>query len=288
MVAMRRILKLVAILAAIVVVVAGVSLFSIYEASQQVPEFYREAIAVEPAGQQPARDAFVAQATALASDLHRAGHWQTLFTADQINAWLALELEPHYPGLLPEGLRDPRIMIGDKLATVACRITRGDMSAVLSISVEVSLPEPNVMALRIRSVRAGAVPVPLAQVLDAISHAARALNLRLEWRKAHGDPVALVTFPRPGANSSEPLSLQAVELRDGELFVSGTIGVQPSIAKADKKSDSPPPAVAPAAAEPVAGETTTEASTSAETADAAEPADDQPVVGAAEKETRQK
>ena len=87
-----------------------------YEASQQVPEFYREAIAVEPVGQQPARDAFVAQATALASDLHRAGHWQTLFTADQINAWLALELEPHYPDLLPAERRDPRIMIRDKPA----------------------------------------------------------------------------------------------------------------------------------------------------------------------------
>ena len=113
--------------------------------------------------------------------------------------------------------------------------------------------------------------------------------LRLEWRKTHGDPVALITFPRPGPNSSEPLSLQAVELRDGELFVSGTIGVQPSVAKVEKADKSAPqPAVTPPSFEPAETEPAAETAQTAETGEAAEPADDQPLVGSAEKETRQK
>lgn len=240
-------------------------MLSVYEASQHVPEFYREAISLDPDDQQPARDEFVAQVAALASDLHRSGHWQSLFTADQINAWLALELATNYPELLRGGLHDPRISIRANEATIAGRYENGQMTAVLSLTVDAYLQEPNVLAVRIRRARAGALPVPLAQILDGISHAARQLNLRLEWRKTHGDPVALITFPRPHTSPSEPLNLQVIELRDDELFVSGTIGTPPGI-------------VSPARPEP--GEVPT---AQGETRPAA-----QPVVGTAEKETRQK
>jgi hypothetical protein len=223
---MRKASKIVAILAAVGVLTFGVSLFSIYEASRLVPEFYHEAISRDPIEQQEARDQFVVQATALASDLHRSGHWQSLFTADQINAWLALELATHYPDLLPDELRDPRISIRDREATIACRYESGGMAAVLSLTVDAYLHEPNVLALRIRRARAGALPVPLAQVLDSISHAARELKLRLEWRKIQGDPVALITFDKKGGEAFEGLNLEAVELREDELFVSGTNGAE--------------------------------------------------------------
>jgi hypothetical protein len=53
---------------------------------------------------------------------------------------------------------------------------------------------------------------------------ARVLNLRLEWRKSHGDPVALVTLPSPRDSDNEELSIETLEIRDGELFVSGSNG----------------------------------------------------------------
>ena len=271
---MRRITKTVAVLAAAAVVVVGVSLFSLYEAYQQVPAFYHEALAIDDAAQGPARDAFVAQATALASDLHRQGRWHTLFTAEQINAWLALELTSNYPDLLPLEWRDPRISLRAKEACLACRYTSGDMSTVLSLTLDASLSEPNVLALRIRSARAGALPVPLAKVLDSISHAAHELNLRLEWRRLDGDPVALISFPSAGPGASDHVNLEALELRDGELFVSGTIGPVPSNGIPDEKT----PAGSPTAANDQAPDTSPAA--------VADP--DQPLVGAAEKETRQK
>lgn len=261
----RRILKIVAIFSAVVLLTLGVSVFSIYEASQLVPEFYHEAISRDPAEQHDARDQFVAQATALASDLHRPGRWQSLFTADQINAWLALELAANYPDLLPGELRDPRVSIRRNEATIACRYASGEMAAVLSLTVDAALHKPNVLALRIRRARAGALPVPLAQVLDNISHAARELHLRLEWRKIQGDPVALITFSETRDDWLDGLHLQTVELREGELFVAGTNGgADPS--ESHEKLDAPPA--------PTAGQ---------------EPSEDaQPVVGSAEKETRQK
>ena len=71
------------------------------------------------------------------------------------------------------------------------------------------------------------------------------------------------------------------------MFVSGTIGLQPSVAKVEKKPE-PQPTVTPPSFEPAETESTPEADKTAETAEVAEPADDQPLVGTAEKETRQK
>ena len=107
----RKVSKIVVLVTAAVLMVGGLSLVAIYKAAQQVPQFYREAIALDPLEQQTARDEFVAQVTALASDLHRSGHWQSLFSAEQINAWLALELTANYPDLLRGGLHDPRVSI---------------------------------------------------------------------------------------------------------------------------------------------------------------------------------
>lgn len=257
---LRRTIAIVSTLAAVVVLVIGVSLFSIYEASQLVPEFYHEAVSREPDDQAEARDQFVAQATALASDLNASGRWQSLFTADQINAWLALELRSHYPELLPAEMREPRLALNDHEATIACRYTSGDMAAVLSLSVDVYLDVPNVLALRIRRARAGALPVPMTQVLDSISRVASQLELRLEWRKIHGDPVALIHFA--GKRGDAPkFDLQTVEVRDGALFLAGINHASPGGTPEPEQPSNP-------------------------TAQNDEP--DQPLVGSAEKETVQK
>ena len=261
---MRRVVKIASIVAAVAIVAGGTLAFLAYRASQLVPEFYRVALEEPPQGQSDARDAFVAQATALVSDLNSEGHWQSLFTAEQINAWLALELAASYPDILPLTLHDPRVSLGKKEATIGCRYQNGDVGAVLSLSFDAYLQEPTVVALRIRRARAGSLPVPLAQVLDSISHAARALNLRLEWRKSHGDPVALITLPQPRDARRSTMRLETLELRDGELFVSGTVG--------KVKTDASP--VVP---EPLRVPTANSESTL-----------DQPLVGSAEKQTRQK
>jgi hypothetical protein len=209
---------------AIVLAAGGLALWSGYRASQHVPAFYEAAIALKPSQQTAARDAFVAQATALAGDLQSDGRWQTLFTAEQINAWLAIELSSDYPDLLSTQLHDPRISLDKNAATVAFRCSSGDWETVLSLTFEAYLQAPNVVGIRIDRARAGALPIPLAQVLDSITHAAQQMNLRLEWGKSDGDPVALITLPHRGEAS---FCLDVIELRDGELFVSGTAGRHP-------------------------------------------------------------
>ncbi len=264
---MRKRHKILALAATAALAVGGIASLWVYEAAQHVPAFYREAVELDVDDQAPARDEFVAQLTALASDLNHEGPWQTLFTADQINAWLALELNRSYPEMLSQGFCEPRISLRANEATIACRYETEKMSAIVSLTIDAYLHEPHVLALRIRRARAGALPLPLGQVLDGVSHVARQLNLRLDWRKSHGDPVALITLPQPHASEREALSLQAIELRDNELFVLGAIGAPPAIVRPSRPADDE---------RPTADITTAEITVT------------QPVVGATEKETRQK
>ncbi len=260
---MRRGVKSTIIVATLVLVVTGIALVSVYRALRQVPEFYNAAGSIEPERQVEDRDAFVARATALASDLHAEGRWQSLFTAEQINAWLALELANNYPDLLPPELCDPRISLSKDAATIGCQYKTRELSAVVSVTLDAYLHEPNVVAVRIRHARAGTLPVPLGHILDSISHAAQQLNLRLEWRKSHGDPVALITLPPLHDGKSKPLRLDLLELRDGELFVAGEVG-------------NPPLDTAPITPEPIRVPT------------AKKEAPDQPRLGAVENDTLQK
>jgi hypothetical protein len=220
----RRIVVVASIL--LVLALAGLGTLGLYLASQRVPTFYSAAIAVEPARQQKACREFVAEATALASDLSQPGRWQRLFTAEQVNAWLAIELAANYPELLPQELSDPRVCMSEGEVVVGLRYRSGDLETILSLSFDAYLQEPNVIAIHVRGAHAGALPVPLGQVLDSISHAARQLNLQLEWRTSQGDPVALVTVPQSRDGGHAPFSVEQIELRKGELFLAGTVGTE--------------------------------------------------------------
>jgi hypothetical protein len=264
---MGKFFKFGAVAAVAITAALGIAALSVFKAAQSVPDFYRDAVTLDPQRQDVARDQFVAETTALASDLHRAGRWQHVFTVEQINAWLALELAESYPDLATSEWREPRISIHDNEATIACRYENDRISTVLSLSLDVRLHEPNVIAVRVRRARAGALPVPLTQVLDGITQVARELQLRLEWRKDHGDPVALVTFPQPRDSQSIAVRLERVELSDGKLLVAGAMsrGNREQLVETDGE------------AKP----------TGDEAQSAGQASDDQPLVGAASKETRQ-
>jgi hypothetical protein len=202
---------------------AGLLACWLYWASQRVPGFYREAMASDPAAQKKASDALLRQATALASDAQKRGPWKAVFSAEQINGWLAVDLVENHADLLPPELSDPRVEITPEHVTIACRYRDGNLSAVFSLTAEPYLTKPNVVSLRIRKARAGAVPIPLGKILDAISQAARQMNARLEWRQADGDPVAVISIPTPRDRNEKQLTVQVVELRQGEVYLSGQV-----------------------------------------------------------------
>ena len=123
--------------------------------------------------------------------MHTAGRWRTIWTAEQINAWLAVLLPQKLPGKLPREFVDPRVAIDRGGITLACRYRGPYGQTVLTLVVEPYVPEPGVLALRIRKARAGLAPLPLGDILARVAAAVRAADFHATWlaEPRGGDPV---------------------------------------------------------------------------------------------------
>ncbi|MEX0585290.1 MAG: hypothetical protein WD176_01510, partial [Pirellulales bacterium] len=127
-------------------------------------------------------------------------------------------LEQHLT--LPDGVSDPRVAIGDGELVLACRYEGSGVSTVLWLALDVFLSGENELGLRVRKARAGALPLPIGDVVDQVTQRAEELELPLSWRQADGDPVALVKIPsRP--ERGRRMTLDALELRDGAVYLAG-------------------------------------------------------------------
>src|SRR5262245_66308041 len=108
---MRKPARRLIIVASAIVLALTIALSAFYRATQQAPQFYREALAAAPRSQHDEGQRFERQALALHNQLQHTGRWEVRFTQDEINGWLASELPEKFPELLPHGVSDPRVAI---------------------------------------------------------------------------------------------------------------------------------------------------------------------------------
>ncbi len=192
----------------------------VYQALLAVPAEYRAVMDADPPAQREANDEALQEAAALASDLRKHRDWQARFTEAQINGWLAIDLMENHAGVLPEGISDPRVTLGETTVSLYCRLRRGRTETILTLVVEPYLDAPNVLALRFRKARAGLLPLPMGSVVEQIGAAARNLEVKLTWRQADGDPVALIAVPHELGNGTA-VRIDQFELQAGALLMAG-------------------------------------------------------------------
>jgi hypothetical protein len=219
----RKVGTVILALLAVFAVVLTVGGLAVYRAALHEPAFYQRALEAQPETQARAGDALEKRLLDLRNDARSEGRWQALFTEEQLNGWLASDLPEKFPSLLPAGTEDPRVDLVPQCAQVACRFEQGKFSSVISFVLNIALTEEtNQLAVRISKVRAGALPVPLKRFLDRIAAAAQNADIDLRWKQSEGDPVALITVPaRHEDYAHGEIYLEAIELRDGELFLAG-------------------------------------------------------------------
>ncbi len=211
-------------LAAIVVLVAAgiiaAAVGSVYWAMGRVRPFYASAIQLDPQTLETGSRELESRATALYSEARQPGEWQAAFTAEQINGWLALKLAEVYGDALPREISGPRVAIDDDRFTLGFRARRGGVDTVVSADATVMLTEGGEIAIRLLSVEAGALPLPVMQIADEISRACQQLQLPVRWTQDAGQPVALVDVSQD-ATKAKRIHLDTVELRDGALYLAG-------------------------------------------------------------------
>src|SRR3954447_5630959 len=191
-----------------------------YYAAQQVRPFYEQALKIEPAVVEEGSRELESRASALYSDAKQVGQWQALFTAQQINAWFAKQQAGDKKGELLAGLRDPRIAITRDCLTLGFRSTASGVETVFSVDASVLLTKDGAIGVRLMSVRAGALPLPVTKAADLLANATAKMKLPVRWTQQDGQPVAIVTIASPTIENRQ-FSIDSIELRSGEMYVAG-------------------------------------------------------------------
>jgi hypothetical protein len=218
---MARKLRIAAIVSLIAAGLLVSTLIFAYIAVRSVRPFYQQALRAAPDVLEERSRELESRATALYSDARKAGRWSALFTADQINGWLATQLRENRVGRLPEGVRDPRVAIAPDSLTLGFRTAPGGIETVASVDTSVFLTEEGAVAVRFQSVRAGSLPLPTLHVADEVAAACRALSLPVRWMQLEGQPVAIVELRSDSDSDKLQFHIDTIELGEGEMYVAG-------------------------------------------------------------------
>lgn len=201
----------------------GLALVGVYSALRSEPSFYVEALASPAANAEAAGEELERNVLALHNDAHDAATWSAVFTDEQVNGWLSVDLPEKFPQLLPRSVSDPRVHFAPGEVRLGCRLTDDRVATVVSATVSVQLAEePNTLAVRIHGAWAGRVPLPLKGLLDHVREAADRADVPLRWGQMDGDPVALIplTDLSPLDGGRQP-RLTHIEFGEGTLRLQG-------------------------------------------------------------------
>jgi hypothetical protein len=205
----------------LLLLVAGIVFFYGYRAAAYVPEKYTALLEANPARQAAASTEMFNRSQRLINQAKKPGKWNAVFTAEQINGYLAVDLIKQFGHMLPGDVHDPRVHIGEKTITFFCRYEGPPTSSVLSIELEPFLDDRRGLALRIVDARAGSLGLPIGRVRALLSEAAREADLSIRWAEEDGQPVALVALPTTKAG--HPVELTHLELAGDELRLAGEV-----------------------------------------------------------------
>jgi hypothetical protein len=177
---------------------------------------------------------FVKEFLSVYNGIKNGGEWDGRFTDTQVNCYLTEGLVAQgFDRFLPRGISDPRVQFESGRIHICFRYRRGPISTVVSVVVRIWLPagEPNALAVKLESLKAGLIPISPHWLLQHISDLAQSNGVEVNWYRHEGMPVALVRFeadrPRP------TLQLTSARVEDGTITIQGK-STDPNLAGAPR------------------------------------------------------
>ncbi|MDR2763249.1 MAG: hypothetical protein LBB88_11640 [Planctomycetaceae bacterium] len=196
--------------------------YLLYLSAQREPEFYREAKSVPLEVQQTRNAAVVDKIRTLNNDFQsRSKKWSGTFTAEEINAYLAVETTKSGANLLPSDLQEPRIVFLSGSVGIACRVRQRGLSAVLNLSLGASMPEPNKLVFRMRSSQAGALPLSKDYIVQTISNVLKSKWGNVTQGTEGGDPTFTIQLNIKNS-AGRKVRVENFAIQSGVIQFSGT------------------------------------------------------------------
>lgn len=220
---MRKAIRWACASTVVVVLMAAIGAWALFRAAQTPPSFYQAVLQQPPAEQAVVGDEFEREVLELRNEARNVGDWQAVFSMEQVNGWLAVDLPEKFPEAIPAGVADPRVVIEDRLIRVAAHYEDARVRTVVSFALDVSLTEePNTLAVRICDVRAGLLPVPVSTWMEQLQSRLEATDWEVRWSQVDGDPVALVRIPpEASGKAGKAVSLEEVTIESGKVTLAG-------------------------------------------------------------------
>lgn len=218
-------------LIAVLIVIGASASWWAWSQANHVPEFYKRARNQSGAVGEIARTALKHDVARARKDAAKNQFWQASFSEEEINAWLQEELPERFGRLFTHGVSAPAIALenGQLLAAARYKSRRWDMVVSCRLTVEMT-EEPNMLAIALSDLKAGALPLPLEPFIRRISKEAAMGDLDIRWDFTSEGPIALVTIPQDDDQYVlRPLVIEAVNLVAGQLQLAGRSGEEASV-----------------------------------------------------------
>jgi hypothetical protein len=161
------------------------------------------------------------KASAWHASISRPGRWDAAVTADEINAWLAVDLPRNHPRWLPQGVSEPRILFRPKHASVGTRVGYGPLTSVAWLDVEIMLRDVNQLVIVLDRACLGAVPLPRMPILRELARRIGKLGMVTELRMLDGRMELMVYVPSTHDAGATSYWLESLAIGAGELLVAG-------------------------------------------------------------------
>ncbi|MCD0463451.1 PB1 domain-containing protein [Roseiconus lacunae] len=225
----KRLIKRVLLVGFTLIAALALSAWWGYHQSKKVPDFYRNAIQSSKVSAEEVAESseqMQAQVEQLQADVEQVGLWEAVFAEEQINAWLIDQLPQHFQKLQAKGLQDPQIKVDEGNVTAAARIKSRRFDGVVSCNLSIQMTDqPNCLAIKLNSIYAGALPLPLAGLKDNIAKIFAKTSLNLRWDDQDGETVALIDIPQKYSGmEAAPVIVEFIELNDGKVCLAGRSG----------------------------------------------------------------
>ena len=198
-------------------------LLVLYRATRHVPDFYRQALIFSPEQKQDYGKQFRDQVLQLKATAAREEQFETTWSAEQINGWLATTVADHHAHQLPPNMHDLRVALGKGQARIGCRYQKGKIDTVVWLVVDVRLTDQsNVLELRLRGLKAGLVPFSIERFQAHVAAALQRAKVSVRWIEGEDDVTARLELPDRFADvPGKSVRFEKIELRDGILVLSG-------------------------------------------------------------------
>lgn len=211
----------------IVLLLVGVG--SIYYVLSYVPPKYEKLVkaqAAEPEKVAEDSDRMVRRSTELVNNLNLEGRWQTTFSQDEINGWLAVDLPQKHAREMPKDFSKPRVLIEPSGITLFAIYEKYPIDVVATVKLKPELLQPNILRITLTDVKAGSYSFPLTMLKDQIASEIaknKDSDVKVTWQHVDGNPAALFSWNGEVENErGRKRTLDQLAIRDGQIYLSGT------------------------------------------------------------------